>query len=268
MTDSNTKLYWYEDIIELVVTTDLPGIYQDNRPMNHRKIKAHKGVTNEIIFHVRDRDRKFQDMTNEVLRAYIIDPQTRRRVMTRQLTNLADVGKLKLTIDAGDIDHIDRGTYQIYIVRGEDGLSRPLYTDQDNNIMFEIDVTDQVGTDPVPTQIEDTFLQTANVVMGSSADIFVSSAMYGNLERNFSNAQHTVAIYLDDFLGNVKIQGSCLSSTPGTGHTSTDWFTIENIPVADANINVIPRTFIVNANWVRIVAETFEGSLEKVILRN
>lgn len=264
MTDSNTKLYWYEDIIELVVTTDLPGIYQDNRPMNHRKIKAHKGLTNEIVFHVRDRDRKLQDMATDTLRAYIINPETRRRVLTKELEVLADIGKVKLRIDAGDIETLKSGMYTIYIVRGSDNnIDRPLYTDQDNNVRFEIEITDQVGVDPIDTQIETELLQTA-----SSPDIFVSNAMLGNLERNFSNAQHTLALYLNEYTGNLTIQGSCLESVPATDHNSTDWFSMETIEVTDATVTVIPRTFIVNANWIRVVSTPITGSLEKIVLRN
>ena len=59
MSQSDHKLYLYEDIIDLVIGTD--GLYVDNRPMNNRKLIAHKGITNELLFCIRNRDRKKQN---------------------------------------------------------------------------------------------------------------------------------------------------------------------------------------------------------------
>ena len=47
MAQSDHRLYLYDNIIDLVIGTD--GLYVDNRPMNNRKLTAHKGLTNETI---------------------------------------------------------------------------------------------------------------------------------------------------------------------------------------------------------------------------
>ena len=59
MSQGNHKLYLYEDYIDLVI--DANGVYVDNRPMNNRKLIAHKGITNELVFNITNRDRKKQD---------------------------------------------------------------------------------------------------------------------------------------------------------------------------------------------------------------
>jgi hypothetical protein len=87
------KLYLYDDVIELVVTVD--NIYVDNRPMNLRKLVAHKGITNTILFNIRDRDRRLQNVFSDTLRVYMIHPTTKRRIFTKPLVNTSDVGKVK-----------------------------------------------------------------------------------------------------------------------------------------------------------------------------
>ena len=94
MSNSDNKLYFYENYVDVVFTTD--QFYVDNRPMDTRHLKVHKGVTNEIIFTVRNRDRKLQNVTSDTVRAYIIKPSTSARVITRIMENTLDVGKLKL----------------------------------------------------------------------------------------------------------------------------------------------------------------------------
>ena len=60
--NSDNRLYLYEDVFEVVLTES--SMYLDNRPMNNRKVQLHKGLLNEIFFHVRNRDRKLQMVNN------------------------------------------------------------------------------------------------------------------------------------------------------------------------------------------------------------
>ena len=60
MSYGDHRLYIYDDPIDLVVTSD--ALYLENRPMNNRQLKAHKGFSNELTFNIRDRDRKLQNV--------------------------------------------------------------------------------------------------------------------------------------------------------------------------------------------------------------
>lgn len=264
------KLYLYQDTVELVINTDGLGIYVDNRPMNIRKFLAHKGVTNEIFFTVRNRDRKLQNVFNETVRAHIVSPSTRTRLLSRTLEHTADVGKMKLTFLEGDLQNIETGLYHIYLTRtSADQYDRPFYSDQNNNVRFDIEITDQTAIEPVPTQEETNFTQVANTLLGDSANIFVSSAMYGNLDRNFVNAQHTIGIYTDTFTGNITIQGSCITGVPEQEYNSLDWFDISTIALSNSSA-IAHQTFSINANWVRIkyTPDDVSGTVSKVLLRN
>lgn len=257
------KLFIYDNTIELVVTTD--GIYLDNRPMNLRRLVAHRGLTNEILFLIRNRDRKLQNVFAEQLRAYVTHPVSKRRLLTKVLENTSDVGKVKLTLTAVDLQDITAGLYNVYITRtNAENTNLPLYNDQDNNIRFDIEITDQTGDEPIATQTMTNF-----TVATTGSNVTISDAMTGNMDENFSSAQHTIAIYATAFTGNLAIQGSCLTNTPDTGIASVDWFTIDTIPTSNFT-GIVNQTFSVNTNWVRVVVtpDNDDGAITQIQLRN
>ena len=268
MTNSDHRLYLYEDPVELVVTTD--AIYVDNRPMNNKKLVAHKGLNNEIIFNIRNRDRKLQNVFSDELVAYIVNPSTRKRMITKRLEDTSEVGIVKLNLSKGDLQNINSGLHKVYITRTtQENEDLPIFSSQNNDVNFDIEITDQAFVEAIPTQETTLITQMANTMMGASANIFVSDAQYGNQDRNFNNAQHSIGMYVNTFTGNLKIQASCLSGVPDTDPTSLDWFDIANISTTNAS-NIIHNTFIVNANWIRVLSypSDIDSKLTKVVLRN
>ena len=268
MSNNNHTLYLYRDEIELVITTT--EMYVDNRPMNIRTLQAHKTITNEIFFKIRDRDRKPQNVFSETLRAHIVAPHENQRLVSRILDHTSEVGLVKLILTEGDLANINPGRYHVFVTRGdEEIMDRPVYTDQNNNIKFDIEITDQVALTPVPTQVNTTFMQTGNTLIGDAANTFVSSALYGNINRNFMNAQHTMVIYPDTYTGQVVVQASCLTGAPDSDDTSVDWFVVETHDLVDKD-SAFDTTFSVNCNWIRIVHYPDDGnsSISQVQLRN
>jgi hypothetical protein len=266
MSNFSQGLYIYDNEIDVTITST--SILLDNRPMNNRKLKAHKGVTNEFIFNVTNRDRKPQNLYSDTLRASIINPTNKKRLVTKTLEVNMDLGKAKLLLTDGDLQNIERGLYWIYLTRSDSEIeSRPLYSDHNNNVRFEIEVTDQVVQDPVATQTNTTFVQTANTMLGDAANILVSSALYGNIEKNFTDSQHTIAVYPDTYTGQVTVQGSCITGTPDNEDDSKDWFNIQNMDISNSSV-INHTTFVVSCNWIRVVSKPTSGSISKVLLRN
>jgi len=180
------------------------------------------------------------------------------------------VGIVKLVLTDGDLTNLDAGLYQIHVIRStQEDLDLPVFADQNNNVKFDIKITDQTSVEPVATQEESIFNQLANTALGDSSNVFVSSALYGNLDHNFVNAQHSIALYTTSYTGNITIQGSCLTGVPDTDDLSKDWFHIETIPLSNAS-TITHSTFSVNANWIRVIhtPDDSSGTLDKVLLRN
>lgn len=270
MNINDNKLYLYQDTIDVVITTT--AMYVDNLPMNQRKLIAHKGLTNEIFINVRDRDRKLQNVFAQTLRAYIINPTTKQRILTRVLEDTTELGIVKLVIDDGDLVNIEPGLYHAYITRSDsEHQDKPIYSDHNNNIRFNLEITDQTGTTPVETQQTDTLLDVTNLgnSSGTPANTFVTSALYGNLNRNFQNAQHTVAFYPSNFEGQVVVQASCFTSVPQTEYYSgSDWFDVVTLDIEEETSNIQYASFVCNCNWVRLVILPQSGSVDRVLLRN
>ena len=227
MSQSDHKLYLYDNNIDLVIGTD--GLYVDNRPMNNRKLIAHKGLTNELIFSIRNRDRKLQNVFSDTLSAYLINPTTKRRLFYKLLEHTSNVGQVKLVLDEGDLRDVTAGLYRIYVAKQDvSGIDKPVYSDQNNGMVFDIQITEQIDQTPTPTQSANTFLQVASTNDGDPANVFTTSAFSGNQDRNFPNALHSLAIYPDVYTGNLDVQASLVESVPSTNNLSTDWVTLES----------------------------------------
>ena len=270
MSMHDNKLYKYSTEIDLVYTAY--GLEVENRNMNPRHVVVHRGLTNTIYFNIRDRDRRLQTITTDQIRCYITDPTTRRRVVSKLLTpDQLEKGIAKLSLLEGDIINLVPGLYHCYFtITRDESHEEPLYSNQKNDIAFTIEVTDQAYSYPVPTQEAN-----ANILISNSgnANVYATSNLTGNLDRNFLNGQHTMAFYTQGYTGNITIQASSLPYSPDTSISSTDWFDIQTYTFS----NVSPSTGIFHSNfksavsWIRVVNTPDDGNvntLSKILLRN
>ena len=265
---TNTLYILGNPSIDLVLTSD--GITVDNRPMNQTKLTVHKGFDSQLNFFVRNRDRVLQNLSGKTLYASIINPNTNKRVVFKQLEliNSGTTGEAKLSFVPGDLANLSPGLYQISISESSDsGVTQsPLYANQNDRIITDLEIRSSLEYDPVATQTQTTFTD-------KGSNVFVTSAMYGNQDNNFSHSQHTIGMYMTNFVGNVTLQGSALSTAPTQ---DSDWYDINpqgdigsaDIPYSTAFSGIDAFNFKVNTNWVRVKFEKNSGSFDKVLLRN
>ena len=139
MSNFTSKLYSYDTTIDLVSTDT--SITLDNRPMNSRKLKVHKGVNNELLFSITNKDRKKYNVFADTLYAYIVSPTNKKRVVTKLLEHTSDVGVVKLVLTDGDLQNVSRGLYLMHIVKNDpvDQTYLPLFSDQQGNANMEME---------------------------------------------------------------------------------------------------------------------------------
>ena len=266
MSYGDHRLYLYDDPIDLVVTSD--ALYLDNRPMNNRKLKAHKGFSNELTFNIRDRDRKLQNVFSDTLFAHIYNPTTKKRIISRRVEKTSNIGIVKLYLNEGDLVNVDAGLYKIYFTKDSaETKDMPIYSNQDYDVSMNIEILADAVIEPTATQVANVFTQVANTSLGDSANIFTTNSLYGNQDRNFADARHSLAIYPSTYTGNVLIQGSIVENAPGNDDASKDWFNIANCSFS-ATSNITHKTFTVNANWIRCLTYPTSGSISQILLRN
>jgi len=265
MAYSDHRLHLYDTTIGLVVTED--GIYLDNRPMDQKRLQAHKGINNTLLFTVTNRDRRVANLTGKTLAATLVDP-TNRRVVITKLLEVTEGVSIKLMFMISDLAGITPGLYTMFITASSVADSaQPLYADLNNNIKFDIQITDQAASTVVPTQEETILLQVANVNTGAAADVYATSAMRGNHDANSPNPMHCIAVYVQNYTGLLTFQASCLALIPSTSLDSLDWFTADTRALTGYT-GIVYVSFTVNANWVRVLSTPTSGTLERILLRN
>jgi hypothetical protein len=147
-----------------------------------------------------------------------------------------------------------------------------LYANQNDRIVTDLEVKSSLEYDPSPTQTAAVFTRTASLGV-DGVDSFATSSLYGNQDKNFRHSRHTIALYMTNFVGSVKIQGSALESAPTQ---DSDWYDINSqgdignpaIPYVTATSGVDPFNFTVNTNWIRVTFDQTSGTLDQVLLRN
>ena len=147
-------------------------------------------------------------------------------------------------------------------------IKQYVFADQNNGLKFQIQIDAQAKSEPVETQLANSFTQVADTGTGDPANIFTTSALFGNQDRNFSHALHSIAIYPNAYTGNITIQGSCIENTPNSDDASTDWFDVESNISLSASSSIYHKTFTLNANWLRILHTPTSGSIDKILVRN
>lgn len=276
MPNSNAKTFYIlgNQTVDLVTVDDT--IRVDNKPMNQSTVVVQKGFTNTVNFFIRNRDRVLQDVSSDTIYLNIINPNTNRRVVFKQLTHVANsTGEVRLDLSIGDLGDLSPGLYKMALTKSADaGVTQyPLSANQNDDMIINLEVKSPLEYHPIETQEKTSFTQIANVALGDSANTFTSSAMYGNQSKNFRHSRHTIAFHLTDFVGNVEIQGSALESVPTL---ETDWYTINAqgdfgqavIPYTTAMSGIDPFNFVINTNWIRVKYNLTSGSFDKVQLRN
>lgn len=101
-----------------------------------------------------------------------------------------------------------------------------------------------------------------NVNYDGSSAAFQTDKTKGDGWYSYSDGNHTVAYFPNNFVGTIKMQGS-LATTP----TSTDWFDIDGTTMTNSVAGSTPVTYNFTGNfvWVRCAVSGFtEGTIDKV----
>ena len=155
------KMYLYDHVWQLLAVGDTFCPCKDNGPMNNTiPLKAHKGLDNKLIFRVLGPDRVPYDIAcDQQVYARIIDPDS-RVVVLEKLCRLGPAkGIITLELDGGDLALIHAGLFEIVLIRTQEFVSnipgyyieKPLYSDLNDNVAMEIEITEQAFKAPLPS---------------------------------------------------------------------------------------------------------------------
>lgn len=231
------KVYLYDHVRQLTAIGDTFCPCKDNGPMTKNPIKAHKGIDNKVIFRALGPDRvPFDIACTDQVYARIIDPDN-RMVVLEKLCRLGPAkGIITLELDSGDICDIHAGLYTMVLIRTENFvegipdyyIEKPLYSDINDNVAMEIEITEQAFKAPLPSveiKPEDWTPDILMPTFGPPTPCFYSKRIPGARVLNHKESVHSFSTYTENFTGILEIWGT-LEETPDPYLSSTRWFKI------------------------------------------
>lgn len=231
------KVYLYDHVRELLMVGDTFCSCKDNGPMNNTPIKAHKGLDNKIIFRALGPDRVPVNIDcGQQVYARIMDPDN-NTVVLEKLCRLGPAkGFITLELNSGDITDIHAGLYRIVLIRTEEFvvgipgyyIEKPLYSDMDDNVAMEIEITEQALKSPVPEITLTPKDWTPDILAPLSTyprPCFYTPRIPGGRVLNHKESVQTFSTYTENFTGILEIWGT-LDESPDPYLDDTRWFKI------------------------------------------
>ena len=200
----------------------ISGYHGRNSKVYDRRLTLHRGVSNPVTFTFKNEDQKAQDITAKTYEFNIIDSETKKSALVRNLTILDDgsttttKGQASVTITEGDLLNLDAKFYNYSVREVKSDNSREVtYSDTGYNAAGTLEVLDGAYPDALNSTAVTSFTVTTGPLQKTSGAI---DAKPGN---NNNKALHTIAVYPANFSGAFRVQGT-MASTPG----ANDWFDI------------------------------------------
>ena len=247
------------------------GYHGRNSKVYDRRLQVYRGVWNPLTFTFKNEDQKAQNVVGKTYTFNIVDTESKKAVVTRNLKILDDgstissKGTASVDITEGDLLPLDAKFYEYSIQEVlTDGSTLVTYADTNYVSSGTIEVLD--GAYPqftASTSVSD-FTASGGPLQYTSGSI---SAKPGN---NNNVALHTIAVYTKNFSGALRVQGT-MSSSPA----SADYFNItldgQSSPVTFSssttvtNYNFYGVFHYVRFSWDNDTDNT--GTIDKLLYR-
>jgi hypothetical protein len=263
-------LYRYREYVQLVqADRSAPNI---NMPMIIYDTKVYKGVTNTIEFVIRNNDRKPISLVGYSITAQIrrVDNTSNAKVSPEVLMEKALVpidetaGKYKMILDPEDVEDWSTGYYRFNIRTVDvNGRIELLYTDINKSTWSAFELIEGIASSMMPA-IEISADRFTPTPIGERPNIiWRSGALPGDSQAQRASGTHTFAVYTDDWLGKIWVEGSLSNEPP----QERDWFYVplsfnsdhfEYTSDTGSNIKLI--NFTMNLYWVRFSFQESHGN--------
>lgn len=252
------NVYNMPQVVTLTLGGDT-GATLMNYPVNRTDFKLTKGVTTEVLFFIKDVDRKSStvDGTPKVV---ISDTRQNRVLLERNLVQrvIGTQTLWVLSIAATDIVDWPLGflRYSMVVDRGADEVM--LYSDRAYQGYSQC----QVIEGPYPDPPEPITVTEADMTILSGE--LVSGAYPGAASVGNVSGLHGVVLNVTDFVGQFYVEGS-LEAQPST-HES-DWFTAHGQYFGQPTTGPIQFDDVIgNYVWIRFVLLKESGEFHSVTL--
>ena len=256
-----------------LVIAYINGYHGRNSKVYDRRLQLFKGASNPITFTFKNEDQKAQDITSKSFEFSLIDTDSKKAVLTRNLTinddgsTFSTKGTASVTITDGDLLSLDSKFYN-YAVReiisdGSTTYFQVTYADTGYNCAGSVELIDGAFPAFAPSQIIESF--TGRTSNNPFPLRFTSSAtISAHPGQNNNDALHTIAVYTQGFSGTLKVLG-----TMATSPAEEDYFvitTITDLPSSGVKYYNFNGVFqFVKFSWDN--ASGNSGTIDKILYR-
>lgn len=265
----NTPVYLLNQRTDII--SNESGNVTEYRPVYEKKLKIYKGIDNKLQFRLLNADQKPQDVS--ALTPYFTAYDENKSnviekigtiLQTSDSTVFKNKGLFEIELSAADIQDIDNQFlhYNIYFkdVNNVDVLT---YVNSHFGATNTLHLMDTIYPDPQLSINIDTF--TANLDLGDPITEWISESVYASPHTNNNDALHSVAIYTDNYVGNILIQGTLENQLT----EFTDWSDIETISFSGAETTPKYENFNGVFTYLRFIANADpKNAIEKILIRN
>lgn len=263
------KLYLYDFVREVHVLDD--GMCYSKigiGTMNHNQpMKAHKGLDNKLVFRVFGPDRiPFDVAAKNKVYARITHTETNVTILEKICKLGPAKGIITLELDGGDIEDAVPGIYHISLIRtsdfvygsSESVIEKPIYTDMENNVVLELQITDQAYKQPARDIVitKDDWTPDSTPGLYYQQDpCYYSKRIPGARVLNHKESIHSLATTACNFTGVLEIWGT-LEEDPDP-NVSDRWFKINPEEGHDAlcfnnHTGTDAWSFVGNFMWMKL----------------
>lgn len=204
------------------VLLDLDQNTRTHNIMYQRDLKIQKGLQNKIQFQFKNSDQKLLRISNTETYVFsLFHAIDRRQLVERQITVLDDgttstKGLGLLTLTESDTVDLDKGHYRFSVKKlNNDGTYDQTYANTYYGIGGTVELLEDVYPVLQPSQVVTTFQKTYNYDIGAQRYEYYSGNLPSHPEYKSNTALHTVAIYFNQYRGQVLVEAT-LQNTPGT----------------------------------------------------
>ena len=215
------------------------GYHGRNSKVYDRRLQVYRGVWNPLTFTFKNEDQKAQNVVGKTYTFNIVDTESKKAVVTRNLKILDDgstqasKGTASIDITEGDLLPLDAKFYEYSIQEVlTDGSTLVTYADTNYVSSGTIEVLD--GAYPqftASTSVSD-FTESNGPLQ------YTSGAINAKPGSNNNKALHTISVYTKNFSGALRVQGTMASSP-----ANADYFNItldgESSPVTFSSSSTV-----------------------------
>jgi len=248
------------------------GNITEYKPVYQRHLNVYKGIDNVLEFRIKNRDQKPLDVDRYTPKFVAFDAN-KNMIIERDGVNLqvgdstsySNKGLFKVTITENDLLNVSDQflSYSVYLV-DYDGTKVLTYADEAFSMNGVIKVNSDAFPGPAEAYNISSFLEDTGKV-GVDDSVWYSEAVDAHPALNGNEALHTIAIYTDEYIGDVVIQGTLENQITGT----TNWANISTVSFIGSESEPKPVNFNGVFNFLRIKATANPANkLTKILIRN